>query len=312
MEQGGSAFGMVPGQSYAPYATYPPPVVPPPVVPPQASAPPSRAAAVSRAPEPPPTNRRYVAGIAVVAVIALVATVVGGLAYRRTNRLADQLNASNASVATLRHQLSAANARIDRLGGQVSTATKNATASIPSAVAHRVLASVVMIETDVDLGSAFALQRTADGGTLLVTNYHVVSSTWESGARSVLVQQGGTSFPGRIDTVRPSDDLASITVERALPVLAVAPGQSQPGQPVLAVGSPLGLGGTVTSGVVSAIRFGKIQFSAPISPGNSGGPVVDSQGRVLGVAEEKIVGFDATDLGFAIPIHQVCSALSTC
>ena len=70
--------------------------------------------------------------------------------------------------------------------------------------------------------------------------------------------------------------------------LTAAKGQPSVGQPVLVAGAPLGLGGSVTNGGVSAFRNGLIQFSAPISPGNSGGPVVDHNGNVIGVTEAKV------------------------
>ncbi len=112
--------------------------------------------------------------------------------------------------------------------------------------------------------------------------------------------------------MRPSKDLASVETVAEIPLLAVEVHEPAVGSPVLVIGSPLGLGGTVTSGVVSAHRAGLIQISAPISPGNSGGPVVDARGHVVGIASEKIVSNDAEGLGFAIPIREVCSSLVRC
>ena len=82
------------------------------------------------------------------------------------------------------------------------------------------------------------------------------------------------------------------------------------------LGSPLGLGGTVTSGIASAYRndhgLTYLQFSAPISPGNSGGPVINEHGRVVGVSVMKMVGDGAEGLSFAIPSSRLCAALSVC
>ena len=105
--------------------------------------------------------------------------------------------------------------------------------------------------------------------------------------------------------------VAAAPVPVVLPVLPKGPPPSV-GDPVLAVGSPLGLGNSVSSGIVSAFHDGIIQFSAPISPGNSGGPVVDRTGRVVGVARSKLVGDGAEGLSFAIPIALVCSTVATC
>ena len=84
----------------------------------------------------------------------------------------------------------------------------------------------------------------------------------------------------------------------------------------MAVGSPLGLDGTVTLGVVSGFRSldgsDYIQFSAPISPGNSGGPVVDAGGRVVAIASAKFVGDGVEGLSLAIPIQTACLSLVTC
>lgn len=84
----------------------------------------------------------------------------------------------------------------------------------------------------------------------------------------------------------------------------------------MAVGAPLGLDGSVSIGVISGYRSLEasdyIQFSAPISPGNSGGPVVDANGRVVAVASAKLVGQGVEALSLAIPIQLACEALSVC
>jgi len=84
----------------------------------------------------------------------------------------------------------------------------------------------------------------------------------------------------------------------------------------MAVGSPLGLDGTISIGVVSGYRSLEgsdyAQFSAPISPGNSGGPVVDSRGRVIAVASAKLVGTGVEALSLAIPVQTVCLSLVAC
>ena len=82
------------------------------------------------------------------------------------------------------------------------------------------------------------------------------------------------------------------------------------GEPVFVIGNPLGLEHTLTTGIVSARRTyeGKkwIQMSAPISPGNSGGPVFDGKGKVIGVATAVIHGYGrAQNLNLAVPVDQV-------
>ena len=84
------------------------------------------------------------------------------------------------------------------------------------------------------------------------------------------------------------------------------PTRCEVGEPSSWSGLPYGYGGTVSTGVVSAIRDRYVQFSAPVSPGSSGGPVLDADGRVIGVAAAKVEGPGAEGLSFAIPIWRVC------
>ena len=101
-----------------------------------------------------------------------------------------------------------------------------------------------------------------------------------------------------------------------MPRLVVSAGRPRVGATVLAAGAPLGLSGTISVGVVSGFRsvFGSdyLQFTAAISPGNSGGPVVDSRGRVVGIATAKLVADGAEALGFAIPVQTACAGLVEC
>jgi len=160
-------------------------------------------------------------------------------------------------------------------------------------------------------GSAFVLSSDGED-SLLVTNFHVVRSVWTAGARGVVVRDGDRSLNGTITTVRPGADLAVVRVAGPLPTLE--PSQSQPrlGQPVIAVGSPYGYGGTASTGIVSGVRGSWVQFSAPVSPGSSGGPVLDADGQVIGVAAAKVLGPGAEGLSFAISIDRVCRLTAAC
>jgi S1-C subfamily serine protease len=80
------------------------------------------------------------------------------------------------------------------------------------------------------------------------------------------------------------------------------------GDALLLIGSPYGLGGTVTSGVVSRVRPKEIQTDAAANPGNSGGPAVDRKGRVVGV----LVAGGGENLNFAVPIMRLCGSLRRC
>jgi S1-C subfamily serine protease len=143
----------------------------------------------------------------------------------------------------------------------------------------------------------------------VLTNSHVVH-----GAPSVTARlPGGDELSAQVVGDDPATDLALVRVTAsALPFLAVDGGtRARPGQLAIAIGSPLGFQSTVSTGVVSALgrslrsRDGRlidnvIQHTAPLNPGNSGGPLVDSAGRVLGVNTAMMSRTQA--IGFAIPV----------
>ena len=162
------------------------------------------------------------------------------------------------------------------------------------------------------LGSGIVID---DQGTIL-TNEHVIS-----GADSLEVKfADGTTLPAQVLGSDPGDDLAAIRVEAAGPDLTPASlGDSEAlrvGDPVLAIGNPFSLEGTLTEGIVSAtgrtfspngssrpIRD-MIQTDTPVNPGNSGGPLIDCHGKVVGIntALENPTG-DSVNVGvaFAVP-----------
>ncbi len=150
----------------------------------------------------------------------------------------------------------------------------------------------------------------------IVTNYHVVE-----GANEVVVTLAdGRSFPAEIVGVDPSSDLAVIRIPAEnlpAPLPLADSGQLRVGQFVIAIGSPFGQVGTMTLGVISALgrviqspdgRFigEAIQTDAAINPGNSGGPLLDLQGRVIGVNSQIISPSQASaGIGFAVSSNTV-------
>jgi serine protease Do len=202
-------------------------------------------------------------------------------------------------------------------------------------VAHNVLPSVVNIQTEAtirrretdpffdpfgffggqdrvyssqSLGSGFVWS--ADG--ILVTNNHVVE-----GASKITVNfQDGRQLPARLIGVDPDSDLAVLRVD-ARDLTAAPIGTSADlliGETVVAVGNPFGLSGSVTTGVVSAMgrsvpskEVGRtftdfIQTDASINPGNSGGPLLNIEGRVIGI--NVAIYAQAQGIGFAIPVDR--------
>ncbi len=165
------------------------------------------------------------------------------------------------------------------------------------------------------LGSGFLIN---DAGFIL-TNFHVISG---SSRIQVTLPDQSQYYANAIDTDR-SDDLALIKIEPKKKYGFLRLGDSdrlQVGQKVLAIGDPFGLEGTLTVGVVSSIGRkinsendqtlqGMIQTDAAINGGNSGGPLLDSNGSVIGI-NTAILGRTNLGIGFAMPINRAKALLS--
>lgn len=193
-------------------------------------------------------------------------------------------------------------------------------------IASLVTPSVVSIKV-VTLGGGGSgsgwVYKSDRNNSFIVTNNHVIASAATTGNITIELLNGDT-IPAQIVGRDIAYDLAVLRVNRGnLP--AVTLGDSSRvsvGEPVVAIGSPLGLASTVTSGIVSALNrpvtagsFGAesfvnaIQTDAAINPGNSGGALLDSQGRIIGVnsaiATLSSGGTSGSiGLGFAIPINE--------
>lgn len=190
------------------------------------------------------------------------------------------------------------------------------------AVVHQALPSVVLlVREDPDgtqgWGAGFAV--TPDHRVL--TNLHVVDGartlramvyredrpTWtplDGGLSRTLFEHEAELVPATILRADRSLDLAVVQVQApqgTLPPLPVADGPPVLGEPVLALGHPREAVWSFTSGVVSALHQGAIQHDAAINAGNSGGPLLDAQGRVLGINTSKVFG-GAEGVAFAIPM----------
>jgi S1-C subfamily serine protease len=175
-------------------------------------------------------------------------------------------------------------------------------------LAARMLKSVFTVNTSDGLGAGFAGWR-KDGVLYVVTAAHVVSSIGEN----VTLERNNGSWRAEVVARDRAKDLAVLRVD-GNPVgakpLWQSPKANKPrvGDSLLLVGSPFGLGGTVTSGVVSRVRPKVIQTDAAANPGNSGGPAVDRKGRVVGV----LVSGGGENINFAVPIARLCGSLRDC
>jgi S1-C subfamily serine protease len=194
------------------------------------------------------------------------------------------------------------------------------------AAAARVLPGVVSVQVRSGSGGGSGSGWVFDDRGHIVTNNHVVAAGGGGGSVSV-VGSDGRRLTAEVIGTDPNSDIAVLRVDPspALRPLDLADlSNTRVGEPVLAVGSPLGLSGTVTAGIVSAldreVRLGgsvrrtAVQTDASINPGNSGGPLVNARGEVIGVntAIATLEGGGSIGIGFAVPIdraQQVAASL---
>jgi putative serine protease PepD len=257
-----------------------------------------------------PTTLPLPAVLALAAVVALVAGLLGGLggAWWQNHR-----DNGGPGISLPRASGGSTARPADSVAGVVRRV-------LPSVVTIKVTGSQVS-----DTGSGFVLHSSG----YVVTNNHVVSAAATGGTISVVFADG-KSVKGTIVGRDASYDLAVVKVARTgVPELTL--GESKDvvvGDPVIAVGAPLGLQGSVTTGIVSALNrpvtagevrsessfINAIQTDAAINPGNSGGPLVDAAGDVIGVnsAIAQLPGGSglgaqsgSIGVGFAIPSDQV-------
>ena len=174
---------------------------------------------------------------------------------------------------------------------------------------RRIKPAAVAIETfdargdKLSRGSGFFIDKDR-----IVTNRHVIDGAY----RAEVHLNAGNTFPVKtVVAVDAEADIALLKVEappaqvRSLSLDRTSP---QEGESVVVIGNPFGLEGSVTNGIVSAVRdipgFGRIiQITAPISPGSSGSPVVNMRGQVIGVATLQITG--GQSVNFAIPSERI-------
>jgi putative serine protease PepD len=263
-------------------------------------------------PAPAPAKRGISTGKKAIAGLALAAVAIGG-------------GVAGAAVTTMFQPAATTSAA----PAPASFRQASSTFTIAD-VAEKLEPSVVMIEGSTGEGSGVVLS--ADG--LVLTNNHVVVGAGQGGQMAVKFSDGKTARATVVGT-DPTTDLAVIRAEGVSGLTPAALGDSDQlkvGDPVLAIGSPLGLQGSVTAGIVSALDRtltvggeqeqappgwggrqsqsttigGAIQTDAAINPGNSGGALVDAAGQVIGINTAIATGGSGSGnigVGFAIPIN---------
>ena len=238
-------------------------------------------------------------------VLALVAGAVGGIVGTRWTEDRRPLDAALPTVA----------------GGAALRADLTGVAAIAAAVQPSVVTIEVRGSQGESTGSGFVLR--SDG--YLLTNNHVANSAVGADVSVTVVFADGSEESAQVVGGTADYDLAVLKIDRVglTPLVLGDSDAVVVGDPVVAVGAPLGLQGTVTTGIVSALHrpvtagdasqpafIDAIQTDAAINPGNSGGPLVDVNGEVVGInsaiAQSAGVGNGAGSigLGFAIPSNQ--------
>src|SRR5438552_13145393 len=215
-------------------------------------------------------------------------------------------------------------------GGTVATTTStstNSSSTTAAAVYKQDSPSVVTI-TDIISGRQGSGQATGSGIVLdtsgdILTNAHVVAGGQQikvtfSDGRTVNATVVGSSTAADLAVLR-----VSVAASTLHPAVLGDSATVQVGDTVYAIGSPFGLSGSLTEGIVSNVNqsgsasgggnlTGLLQTDAAINPGNSGGPLVNAQGQVIGINNSIISPVDGNvGVGFAIPINQVKPLLSS-
>jgi S1-C subfamily serine protease len=245
------------------------------------------------------------------AAFALVACVVAVMAWQHQRSVEDDRAALRARIAALEGRmarLSGTDAALaHRLGSTEKTLKQREQGIAP--LAKRVLRSVFTVETNSGLGSGFVAWQ--DGGsTYLLTAAHVVA---DQVSGTVTITRKGGSWSGEVNGIDTKNDLAVIRVN-GKPAGAAPLWQNahdplpHQGDQLLLIGSPFGLGGTVTTGIVSRVMKKYIQTDAAANPGNSGGPALTKEGRIVGV----LVMGGGENINFAVRVDRACVKLRSC
>ena len=286
--------------------------VPPTEVPPQQPA----------APEPPKKKKHHVNGGKVArSAVALVLAAVMGFAG---GYVGSQMNGSKVVIQQVAPSGSSSSSGSD---SSITSASASGSSLTTEQVADLVSPSVVVITTEqvvysqwswygqsqVESGAGSGVIISSDG--YILTCAHVVS-----GASNITVSIGDKDYPATLVGEDTTSDIAVVKVD-ATGLTPATVGNSDSlkvGESVMAVGNPLGeLGGTVTSGIVSALNrsvsiqgsssvntMSLIQMDASVSPGNSGGGLFNMNGELVGIVNAKSSDSDAEGLGFAIPVND--------
>jgi len=276
--------------------------------------------------------------VAVVVVLLIVSATLAVLYYSEYTQNSQSISALTSSISSLQQERSTLL--------QLLSANSTSTSGIPSGNSTGINTTLIYDYANMSVVTIQGLQPTSsvfgtayqqvegsgfvvqEGGSYyVVSNYHVV----QNDVNISVTFQGGNAYRGTVIGSDPYSDLAVLTVSGApasvfYPLTFAVSSGLRVGQPVVAIGNPYGLSGSLTEGLVS--QLGRtlqdetsgnfsiadvIQISTPINPGNSGGPLLNAQGKVVGITTAIVSG--SQGIGFAIPsdtiVEELPSLIST-
>lgn len=261
---------------------------------------------------------------AVTAIVLVALTAAVGLLGWRVLEMSDQAEELAAKVADVEQDLDSATSLVGDLRGSLDR-TKEDVASVdekvdlqaaevfnPNKIQSAAMPSVVTVLCGDSLGSGFVIDNVEPPEgyrSAVVTNHHVVEDCTYQGGPEVEVAKGDETPGARLHSWDEANDLALVFVRSKLPALETAE-SPEVGDQVVAIGSPFGLDGTVTTGVISNVYPRYFQTDAAIGPGNSGGPLLDRHGDVLGVTTFMLDYSQGTN--FAVRMRVRCEELLVC
>ncbi|MDR3659619.1 MAG: trypsin-like peptidase domain-containing protein [Mycobacterium sp.] len=250
--------------------------------------------------------------LAVLALLALVVGLLGGVVGRKT---AEVVEAFTTSKVTLH-------------AGDPGDLPAGRFAKVAAAVADSVVTIEAMADTEGSQGSGVVV----DGRGYVVTNNHVISDAAKNPSKYHIsvVFNDGKQVPANLVGRDPKTDLAVLKVDNVDNLTVARMGDSEKlrvGDEVIAAGAPLGLRSTVTHGIISALHrpvplsgegsdtdtvIDGVQTDASINHGNSGGPLINMDAEVIGInTAGKSLSDSASGLGFAIPVNEVKATVET-
>ena len=262
--------------------------------------------------------------VASVAIVVLLAAVlmIGQYSVGDNSTTATTTSTATATTTVTQQVMMGTSNASDGASTGINT-QQIYTSSAPGivTVAGAQVQSSILGQQSVDvLGSGFVALES--GSYYIVTNFHVVDQT----TNLTVTFSDGDAYAARVVGSDPYSDLAIVSVQGAPtteyhPLQIASSSSLQVGDPIVAIGNPYGLSGSMTQGIISQLGrtiqdetagnysiANVIQFSAPINPGNSGGPLINSAGSVVGITTATESGSEG--VGFAIPSDTILKEIS--